>query len=682
MNDGQQSKNGKEYHPTGKFSYFKKPINAASPICPHTNIGFDQLFIETTNDSHKFITSKLRDITDKAMAKEYKEKNFPYITPNGTCTQRNQEYFNEPSGFFIIDLDDLADIDGTKERLLNDPELKPVFLFVSPSGNGIKAFYNIDVSLIDFSASSNKMHKLFYSFNNYINIFYSDFIKPDQSGNFICVSGKDLLRPCFVCHDLKAYYNPGEKSAIDQTFFSWYYKAPQQQVKEPETFTQSHNLAGIAEKHLIPDSHHPQILRFACACLHYDMDPVIVENFIVNSNNISAESSYYNNSDQTKALVKDVYCRYQKTTTQQSAQPERSQAETPKPPEELETLRQAARINLSDPITEPPIILEIEEGDNYRRFASLGDFSVVTGKAKSKKTFFIATLVAACIKNEILYKKIVPRLSATNRNIIVFDTEQSRYDVQSFNKRVLGIAGLPVNKTNPFLDYYHLKRYDTATRVALIEYILYNTPGVALVVIDGIRDLIFDINDPKQATYISDKLMKWADELNIHIITVLHQNKGDNNARGHVGTELTNKAETVVSVNKVDKDPILSIVKAEQTRGREFKDFAFLINIEGLPEIVDRGIEPDPETRKKIIYPNDFPPETHKLRIEDIFKETAYFKRSDMIDQIKAVFGGYKVNFGDNKAREFLTHWVQNKWIEKGREDKIRWEVYKLTQLS
>ena len=371
-----------------------------------------------------------------------------------------------------------------------------------------------------------------------------------------------------------------------------------------------------------------------------------MENFIVNSKNISPESSYYNNWEQIKVVVKDVYSRYHKNTSQHESQSEESQS-----PTEMEKLRQDALINLSDPITEPPVILEIQEGENYRRFASLGDFSVITGKAKSRKTFFTAMVVAACIGNGILYNKITARLSATHQNIIVFDTEQSRYDVQSFNKRVLALAGLPTNKPHPHLDYYHLKKYGTAKRVKLIEYILYNTPGVVLVVIDGIRDLIFDINDPEQATFISDKLMKWVDELGIHIITVLHQNKGDNNARGHVGTELINKAETVVSVEIDKKDPLISIVSAEQTRGREFKPFAFLINIDGLPEIVDRGHEQDQEPGKKTIYPNTFPPETHKTIIEGIFKDTEYFKHSDMIEQIKAGFRAYNVTFGNDKVK-------------------------------
>ena len=60
-------------------------------------------------------------------------------------------------------------------------------------------------------------------------------------------------------------------------------------------------------------------------------------------------------------------------------------------------------------------------------------------------------------------------------------------------------------------------------------------------VIDGIRDLVYDINSPSEATCVISKLMQWTDEYQIHLHTILHQNKSDENARGHIGTEINNK---------------------------------------------------------------------------------------------------------------------------------------------
>lgn len=73
----------------------------------------------------------------------------------------------------------------------------------------------------------------------------------------------------------------------------------------------------------------------------------------------------------------------------------------------------------------------------------------------------------------------------------------------------------------------------------------------------------------------------------MHIHCVLHLNKGDNNVRGHrfSGTEMSNKAETVLVISKSNENPGISEVHALHIRGKEFKPFAFTINETGLPVI-------------------------------------------------------------------------------------------------
>src|SRR3712207_9066202 len=63
---------------------------------------------------------------------------------------------------------------------------------------------------------------------------------------------------------------------------------------------------------------------------------------------------------------------------------------------------------------------------------------------------------------------------------------------------------------------------DPNERREIIRYAIYNTPNVGLVVIDGIRDLMLDINNSTEATKLVGELMQWSSEQNIHIQTVLH----------------------------------------------------------------------------------------------------------------------------------------------------------------
>ena len=76
-------------------------------------------------------------------------------------------------------------------------------------------------------------------------------------------------------------------------------------------------------------------------------------------------------------------------------------------------------------------------------------------------------------------------------------------------------------------------------------------------------------------------MMEWSSKYDLHIHCVLHQNKGDNNVRGHIGTEMNNKAETVLVITKSTTNPDISEVKAMHIREKEFKPFAFTVNEEG-----------------------------------------------------------------------------------------------------
>jgi hypothetical protein len=85
------------------------------------------------------------------------------------------------------------------------------------------------------------------------------------------------------------------------------------------------------------------------------------------------------------------------------------------------------------------------------------------------------------------------------------------------------------------------------------------------------------------------KILRWTYEKSCHIMLVLHQNKGDFNARGHIGAEATNKSETVLSVARDDRDRNISIVSAEYCRDIDFPPFFFNISEDGLPYETERG---------------------------------------------------------------------------------------------
>ena len=125
-------------------------------------------------------------------------------------------------------------------------------------------------------------------------------------------------------------------------------------------------------------------------------------------------------------------------------------------------------------------------------------------------------------------------LPPEQRGILYVDTEQSKFHCKRMLSRTLRLAGLSAEVHPACLEFLCLRGFATKDRLKKIEEAIYDIDGLGLVVIDGIRDLAHDINSPGESTDLITKLMQWTDERKIHIHTVLHLNKGDDNTRGHL----------------------------------------------------------------------------------------------------------------------------------------------------
>src|SRR5690606_12151186 len=128
---------------------------------------------------------------------------------------------------------------------------------------------------------------------------------------------------------------------------------------------------------------------------------------------------------------------------------------------------------------------------------------------------------------------------------------------------------------------------------------------------------------------------KWSEELDIHILSVLHQNKGNEQARGHIGTELINKCETVLSVTKSNENKDISIVEAEYCRNKEPEPFAFEI-IEGLPVLVpDFGFRTSKVKEADVFELSDI--DKYSI-LNSVYSNGNSFNYTELTNQIKLGF--------------------------------------------
>jgi len=213
-----------------------------------------------------------------------------------------------------------------------------------------------------------------------------------------------------------------------------------------------------------------------------------------------------------------------------------------------------------------------------------GELVAVCGKAKSGKTLFLNMIMACCLTNKVL---ALERIAADNEGplrVLWLDTEQSQQSTQEIMlKRIIPLAG-DINGFDECFYSYNLRGLGYETRRELME-VAINTLHPDLVIIDGIKDLVTDINDAVQATQIMEQLMMLAQKNNCCIVNVLHQNKSeaDHNMRGSIGTELTNKAFEEYRCEFIEDSETFKVTQCLSRRMRMKHKMYYKLDNDNLP---------------------------------------------------------------------------------------------------
>ena len=255
-------------------------------------------------------------------------------------------------------------------------------------------------------------------------------------------------------------------------------------------------------------------------------------------------------------------------------------------------------VNSQEIIDYPPValsygekLLKTKSGDQLLPIplGTFGNLSCVSAPPKTKKTFFISLLASVFLSGSNIYGGKI-KGHRGNGHLVHIDTEQGLWHCQRVFKRIYEMD------TNINKNIYHtfgLRAIGYKTRLEFIEYYLLkkiNSPS--LVIIDGIADLVSDVNSLEESNAVVQKLMEWSSKFNCHIINVIHQNYGSAKMTGHLGSFLEKKCETHIELeaNTVNKDWVT--VKCKRSRGYAFETFSFEVNELGIPTIVDNLYDP------------------------------------------------------------------------------------------
>ena len=194
-----------------EMSFFLAPI---APVCdaqgrvlakpsmvPASAATLNQVYrFIRSNEKLELLTRKVRSASDFGAAKK---ELLPFVTPCGTFEVRKSSGLLSLSGVFPVDVDKLESEEEAadlRRRLFADSYLNARLVFVSPGGKGVKAFVPYPLEKIGNPAED--VPVFIRQAMEYVHLMYD---RPDSGKTAgVDVSGKDLARACFLCHDAEA----------------------------------------------------------------------------------------------------------------------------------------------------------------------------------------------------------------------------------------------------------------------------------------------------------------------------------------------------------------------------------------------------------------------------------------------------------------------------------------------
>ena len=264
----------------------------------------------------------------------------------------------------------------------------------------------------------------------------------------------------------------------------------------------------------------------------------------------------------------------------------------------MQSIEDDCKVDPKESLDYPPVALSLGEtllktkNKDYLLpipIGTYGNFSFIQAPPKTKKTFLVSLLASVYLGAKNHFGGGL-RGHRENKDLIHIDTEQGKWHCQKVFKKVLDMNSVDYSK-----NYYTfgLRSIGYKQRIQFIEYCLeHKVENAGLLILDGIADLVSDVNNLEESNACVQKLMEWSAKYNIHIMCVIHSNFGSDKPTGHLGSFLEKKAETQIQLqaNTVNKDWIT--VKCKRSRGYSFETFSFKVNEIGLPEIVGDLYDP------------------------------------------------------------------------------------------
>jgi hypothetical protein len=198
-----------------------------------------------------------------------------------------------------------------------------------------------------------------------------------------------------------------------------------------------------------------------------------------------------------------------------------------------------------------------------------GNLTDITAQSGVGKSAVIDAMIAATIKHPRDEQRDCLGFRAANERglpVLHFDTEQSMSHYQRLLHRSRRRAG--VDEFPSWFSSYHLTGKSPIESREIVRSTVKamwrKFGGVYSIFIDGWGDLCMDPNDSQEAFPFVTEMHAMAIRYDCPIIGVLHLNPGmESKARGHLGSQLERKCETVLKL-EMDQDLVTALYSSKK----------------------------------------------------------------------------------------------------------------------
>jgi hypothetical protein len=241
--------------------------------------------------------------------------------------------------------------------------------------------------------------------------------------------------------------------------------------------------------------------------------------------------------------------------------------------------------------------------------------------------------------------------------LLYVDTERNTKDQLPIAlQKIIRKAGYFTENQPDNFDYISMIEVNRENRLEVlkqyIERIRENNEGHIVIVLDVITDLISNFNDPRESMKLIDYMNSLINSQNVTFLCIVHENpSAGDKARGHLGTEIMNKASLQMQIafekTKKNEDTDLIRVKYLKTRVGKRPEPFHLVYSEVKKSLVIAGnnfISDVTQSKKHSADIADV-----KVQLLEKLMEPKH--RADLVDELIAYFGCSK-----NTILERLNH--------------------------